>query len=156
MGISKTSDHIWIKIKMPNLSQKPPAPTNTSNHDLKDMDVLCNSKIKTESQNLEYRCIKDHWSYPNQEQDAKPKSGTFNVLQSPKSGLKEHGFSLGLQNQDRAEIQNIGLPETSEPQYQEAKLQSETSRILKTGLKEYGCSLHLQNQDREPKFGSWM
>ena len=39
---------------------------------------------------------------------------TSSILQSPKSGLKGHGFSLGLQNQDRAEIQNMGLPKTSD------------------------------------------
>ena len=34
-------------------------------------------------------------------QDAKPKSGTSSILQSPKWGLKGHGCSLHLQNQDR-------------------------------------------------------
>ena len=45
--------------------------------------------------------IKDQWPYPNQYQDAKPQSGTSSVLQSPKWGLKGHGCSLHLQNQDR-------------------------------------------------------
>ena len=36
----------------------------------------------------------------NHDQDPKPQSGTFNILQSPKSGLKGHGYSLDLQNQD--------------------------------------------------------
>ena len=36
MGISKTSDHIQIKIKMPNPSQKPPASSKPPNEDLKD------------------------------------------------------------------------------------------------------------------------
>ena len=48
MGVSKTSDHIQIKIKRPNLIQEPPAPTKISNKDLKDMDDLCTSKIKIE------------------------------------------------------------------------------------------------------------
>ena len=39
MGVSKTTDHIQIKIKMLNPSQKPPSPSNASNQDLKDMDV---------------------------------------------------------------------------------------------------------------------
>ena len=59
MGVSKTSDHIKIKIKMPNPSQEPPASSKAPNEDLKDMDVLCTFKIKIENQNLEYRCTKD-------------------------------------------------------------------------------------------------
>ena len=46
MGISKTSDHIQIKIKMPNLSQEAPASSKVPNEDLKDIDVLCTFKIK--------------------------------------------------------------------------------------------------------------
>ena len=53
MGVSKISDHIKIKIKMPNPSQEPPASSKAPNEDLKDMDVLCAFKIKMESQNLE-------------------------------------------------------------------------------------------------------
>ena len=57
MGISKTSDHIQIKIKMPNPSQEPPASSKAPNQDLNDMDVLCTLKIKIESQNLENSSI---------------------------------------------------------------------------------------------------
>ena len=67
MGVSKTSDHIQIKIKMPNPSQKPPASSKAQNEYLKDMDILCTFKIKSQSQNLDYRYIKDQWSYPNQD-----------------------------------------------------------------------------------------
>ena len=49
MGVSKTSDHIQIKIKIPNPSQEPPASSKALNEDLKDMDVLCTFKIKIES-----------------------------------------------------------------------------------------------------------
>ena len=52
MGVSKTSDHIQIKIKMPNPSQEPPASSKAQNEDLKDMDVLCTFKIKIESHGL--------------------------------------------------------------------------------------------------------
>ena len=45
MGVSETSDHIQIMIKMPNLSQKPPASSKALKKDLKDMDVLCIFKI---------------------------------------------------------------------------------------------------------------
>ena len=49
MGVSKTSDHIQIKIKMLNASLERPAPTKAPNPDLEDMDVLCTFKIKIES-----------------------------------------------------------------------------------------------------------
>ena len=51
LGVSKTSAHIKIKMKMPNPSQEPPASSKAPNEDLKDMDVLCTFKIKTKSQN---------------------------------------------------------------------------------------------------------
>merc|ERR1711954_23509 len=101
MGVPKTSDQIQINIRMPNPSQEPPASSKAPNQDLKDMDGLCTFKIKIESQNLAYGYTKDQWPYPNQYQDAKPRSGTSSILQSPKSGPKGHGCSLHLQNQDR-------------------------------------------------------
>ena len=58
MGVSKTSDHIQIKIMMPNPSQEPPVSSKAPNKDLKDMNVLCTFKIKTESQSLECGCKK--------------------------------------------------------------------------------------------------
>ena len=48
MGVSKTSDHIQIKIKMPNTSQEPLVSSKAQNQDLEDMDVLCTFKIKME------------------------------------------------------------------------------------------------------------
>ena len=59
MGVSKTSDHIQTKIKMPNSSQEPSESSKAPNDDLKDMDVLCTFKIKIESQNSDHGCIKD-------------------------------------------------------------------------------------------------
>ena len=56
MGVSKTSDHIQIKIKMPNPSQEAPVSSKPLNQDI---DVLCTLKIKIERQNLEQGCIKD-------------------------------------------------------------------------------------------------
>ena len=41
ISVSKTRDHIQIKIKMPNPSQEPPASSKAPNEDLTDMDVLC-------------------------------------------------------------------------------------------------------------------
>ena len=86
---------------MPNPSHDPPASLKTPNQDLKDMDVLGTFKIKIESQNSEHGCIIYQLPYPNQDQDAKPQSGTSIILQNPKSGLKGHGCSLHLQNQDK-------------------------------------------------------
>ena len=59
MGVLKTNDHIQIKIKMPNPSQEPPASSKAPNEDLKDMDILCNFKIKIESLNSDHGYIKD-------------------------------------------------------------------------------------------------
>ena len=50
MDVSKTSDHIKIKIKMPNPSEEPLAPTKAPNLDLKEVDNLCTYKMKIESQ----------------------------------------------------------------------------------------------------------
>ena len=69
--VSKTSEHIQTKIKMPNPSQEPPATSKPPNEDLKDMDVLCTFKIKIERQNSEYACIKDQGPYPNQDKGEK-------------------------------------------------------------------------------------
>ena len=100
MGIQKTIDYIQIKSKMQNPNQEPPMSSKALNKDLKDMDVLWTFKIEIQSQNLDHGCIKDQWLYPNHEQDAKPKSGTSSILQSPKWGFKGHGYSLHLQNED--------------------------------------------------------
>ena len=85
--------------------EKPQSETSASskaqNQDLKDMDFFCTLKIKIESQNLEYGCTKDQWLYPSQYQDAKLQSGISSILQSSKLGLKGHGCSFHLQNQDR-------------------------------------------------------
>merc|ERR1711954_214436 len=72
IGVPKASDQICIKIKMPNLSQESPVSSKATNHDLKDMYILCTFKIKIESQNSERRCIKDWRPYPNEDQEAIP------------------------------------------------------------------------------------
>ena len=60
MVVSKTIDHVQIKIKLLNSSQEPPASSKDPNEDLKDMDVFCTFKIEKESLNLDYGYIKDH------------------------------------------------------------------------------------------------
>ena len=54
IAISKTSDHIQLKIKIPNPCHEPPASSKILNQNLKDMEVLCIFKIKTESKNSEH------------------------------------------------------------------------------------------------------
>ena len=98
MSVLKTSDHIQIKINMPNSSQESPASSKAQNDNLKDMDVLGTFKIKTESQNYEHQYIKVQSSHLNHDQDAKPQSGTSSPHQNPQSGPKGHGCSLHLQN----------------------------------------------------------
>ena len=68
---------------MLNLSHEPPAFSIAPNQDLKESDVLCSFKIKTESQHLEHWFIIDHWPYLNKDEDAETKSGTSSILQSP-------------------------------------------------------------------------
>ena len=59
MGVSKISDQISIKIKMPNPNKKAPASSKAPSQDLEDIDVLCTLKIKIESQISEHGCIID-------------------------------------------------------------------------------------------------
>ena len=99
-SVSKTSDHIKIKIRIPNPSHEPPVSSKAPNQDSKDLDGLCTFKIKVESWNFYHGCIKDQSSYPNQDKHTKSQSGTSSVLQNQKWGLKGHGFPLRLQNQD--------------------------------------------------------
>ena len=94
-------NHIQIKIKKQYPSQEPPSSSRAPNEDLKDMDVLCTFKIKLERQNSDHWCNIEHWSYPNQDQDAKPQSENSSVLQIPKWGHKGHWCSLHFQNQDQ-------------------------------------------------------
>ena len=86
--LSKVFDHIQIKIKVPNPSQEPPASPKASNKDLKDMDAVWIFNIKLESQNPKYRCNKDQWPYPNQDQGAKHQSKASSILKSLEEDLK--------------------------------------------------------------------
>ena len=64
------------------------------------MNDLCTFKIILDSQNLEHWFIKDQLPYVSQHQDAKPRSGTSSLHQSPESILEGHGGSLHLQKQE--------------------------------------------------------
>ena len=50
-GISKTSDHIKIEIKMPNASQDHSVYSKSPKYNIKDMDDLCTFKTRIESHN---------------------------------------------------------------------------------------------------------
>ena len=78
MGVSKTSDYIQIKIKIQNPSQEPPASCKAPIQDLKDVNGHCTFKFKIENQNLDHACIKDQLPYPNQDEDGKLQSKTYN------------------------------------------------------------------------------
>ena len=132
MGVSKNRDHIYTKIKMPNTCQEPLESSKAPYEDLKDMDVLCTFEIKIESQNLDHGYIKDQWPYPNQDQDAKPQSGTSRVLQSLKWGLKGYGCSLYLQNHNRLNHGFIKDQWQYPNQDQDAKPQSGASSIFQS------------------------
>ena len=58
--VSITSDHICIKMQIPNPGQQSPASFKAPNEDLKDMDVLSTFKTKIENPKLEHGCFKDH------------------------------------------------------------------------------------------------
>ena len=59
MGVSMTSVHIPIMIKIPNPGQEPPASSKAPNQGIKDIDIFCIAKIKIDSQNLEHGNTKD-------------------------------------------------------------------------------------------------
>ena len=97
---------------------------------------------------LQGRSNQGSWLYPNQYQDAKPQSGTSSILQSPKWGLKGHGCSLHLQNQDREPKFGIWSTKDQWPypnQYQDAKPQSGTHIQIKiksqTSVRNIQCPL---------------
>ena len=46
LGVPKTSDHIQIKIQIPNSSQEPPVSSKAPNQDLKDMEFFAPSKSR--------------------------------------------------------------------------------------------------------------
>ena len=54
------------------------------------MYVLCTFKMKKESKNLEYGCIKDQGPYPNEDQDAKlPSQEPPAPIKAPNKDFKD-------------------------------------------------------------------
>ena len=88
MDVSKTSDHINIKVKMPTPSQKLPPFSKAPNQDLKDMVFFCTLKIKMGlPKTIHHIQIKIKKPHLIQEPPA------ASILYSPKSGLKGNGCS---------------------------------------------------------------
>ena len=116
MGLSKTCDHIKIKIKMPNPSQEPPASSKAPNEDLKDMYVLCTFKLKIERQNSDHghiilnigesktsNSIKIKWRYHTSSQEPK----VFSKV--PDQDWKDiEGLPPPLGLREGAKIKNFG------------------------------------------------
>ena len=109
MGISKTSDCIGIKIKIPNISQDPAASSKSPYQHLKNMDSLCTIKFNLDSQYLNHCWTNDQWWYLNQNQDVTPQSETSRILESPK-------------------IWNIGASNTSDPIQIKSKMQNPSQK----------------------------
>ena len=129
MVVSKTSDYIHIKIKMPTPNQEPPVSSKVPMQDLKDMDVLCTFKIKIESQYFEQWCIKDYWPYLNQDPDFKP----LGPSKSPNQDLKDNDvlctFKINILRQNL----EYGCIKDQWPypnKYPDVKPQSRTSSTL--------------------------
>ena len=106
MGISKTSDHIEIKIEMPNPSEEPPASCKAQNEDLEDMDAICTFKIKIASQISNHGYMKDQWSYPNQDNIPNP-SQEQPVSQKPE--LKTEDMDVLYTFKIKIKSQNLEL-----------------------------------------------
>ena len=130
--------------------QHPPAP----NLDFKDMDVHCTFKIKINSQSFGQGVINDQWSYPNQDKDPKPKSGTSRVLLSPESILKGHDVHCTFKIKIKCKTLDHGYIKDKQPnqnQDQDPNPQSGNSKVLqcpKSGIKGHLSSLYFQNQER--------
>ena len=114
MIVSKTSNPIQIKIKMPNPLNDSPASSQSQNQDFKDMDVLCIFKIKIESQNSEHGSTKDQWPYPNQDWNPNPSQEPLASFKAPNQDYKDMDVIHTFKSRHRAIIWNMGLPKTSD------------------------------------------
>ena len=137
-----TSDHIQIKIKLPNPNHEPPVSSKAPSEDLEDMDVLCTFKIKVGSQDSEHVWIKDQWPFQSHNEDAKLQSGPSSTIQSSKSGIKGNGCSLHLQNQDREPKFGTYVSKTSDHNQMKIKMLNPseespaTIKVLNEALKD--------------------
>ena len=105
MGVSRTSDHIQIKIKMPNPSHELPVSSKSLSQNLNDMEVLY-----FQNQDREKKC--GTWVYQTpvtisrSDQDAKHQSGTSSPKKAPNQDLKDMdvlcAFKVKIESQNSA------------------------------------------------------
>ena len=86
MVVSKTSDHLQIKIKMPNQSQVPPVSSKARYQDLKYMDILCKNQEREQKlwnmgilKTSNYIQIQIKIHNPNQEPTMSPKAHDVDI-----------------------------------------------------------------------------
>ena len=107
MVVSKTSDHILYKIKIPNPSQEPPASSEAPIEDLKDIDVLCTLKIKIENQDSDYGYMKTSYhiqikiKIPNPSQESPVSSKAPNEDPKDMNVLCTFNIKIERQNWDQ-------------------------------------------------------
>ena len=89
MGVLNISDHIRIKIKIPNPSQESPVSSQPKIRTERTWMFSASSKSRY-IQNSVHGCTKVQWPYKIQDQGAKPESGTSSILQIQKSGFSGH------------------------------------------------------------------
>ena len=84
MDVSNTSDHIQIKIKMPDPNQEPPVFCRASNQDKKNVDILCMFKRKSWIRELlnfnKHIKIQIEMSDNNQEPTVSPKTPNQDLM----------------------------------------------------------------------------
>ena len=97
-----------------NPSQEPPAFSTSPNEDLKDMDILCNFKIKIAIQKLEYGCIKDQWPYANQDQDENPSQEPSAPIKSLNHDLKDMDLLYTFKIKIESQISSMDVSNTSD------------------------------------------
>ena len=131
--LPKSSDHINIKIKMPNPSQEPPASSKAPNRDLKDMDVLRTFKINLDCLNLDQRHIKKSDNIPKKIKISNIRQEIPESIKSPFK-IKGHLFFTPSNPMSAYKNWSIDLPYSNLDQY--AKLRSETLSILQSPNKD--------------------
>ena len=140
MSVSRTSDHIQIKVKMPNPSKELQHPPMPKMGGLKGQGCSLLLQTMIESQNMEYGRIKDKWLYPNQDQDAKPQSRTYSILQSPKWGIKGHGCCLQCKiKKERQNLEHGSIKDywSAQPELSNHYIQIQTTTTTTTHLGTY-------------------
>ena len=133
--VSNSSEHIQIKIKMPNPSQEPPANTKASNQELMDMDVLCTFKSKIVSQNLENGCTKSNGNIQIKIKIANHSQEPIASSKTPNLELKDKDVRCTLKIQIRSQNSEYGCfkdQQLYKIQDSDAKSKSGNSSVLQS------------------------